>query len=161
MTNKEFSPLKNVPETKAMIRAAIHEFMKRDWRQLTHVGIYEPTISHRIALYLECVFSGYRVNIDCEYNRALDSDKYDSDGKKVRPDIIIHERFNKYASHVAFEVKKCGLTSKLARADIEKLMRFFDEPLHYKLGVFVGVLKRRIDIVWLVKGEDKEIEHLS
>lgn len=158
MERRDFNEIQDVAEQKEMIRDAIREFIKWDWKQLAHVGIYEPTISHRIALYLEWVFGQYRVHIDCEYNRAMDSDKYDSKGNKVRPDIIIHERFNKKASYIAFEVKKCSSRSKLGVSDIEKLKRYFGEPLHYRLGVFIGVLKSKIEIVWVVNGNEEKPE---
>lgn len=66
--------------TKDSIRKAINFFIEKDWPSLLAVDIYEPTLSHRIAVYLEGLFPEYYV--DCEYNKHLDGDKITSDGMK-------------------------------------------------------------------------------
>ena len=105
-------------EIKVKIRRAIQEFIKKDRDDLLKINIYEPTISHRIALYLETPFIPY--NVDCEYSKNLDGDKKSSNGKVIRPDIIIHERLS--AINIAIiEIKKNGVDSKLGESDIEKL----------------------------------------
>ncbi|MFZ2411553.1 MAG: hypothetical protein WAW23_08285 [Candidatus Methanoperedens sp.] len=134
---------------KEKILEALRLFINKDKQKLLQVDIYEPTISHRIAVYLEGLFPDY--DIDCEYNKNLHGEKKDVNGKKIRPDIIIHKRLNDTDNCVIIEIKKNGKNSKLAKIDIQKLKDMMIGTLNYDLGVFVGVLKRRIDICWIEK----------
>ena len=137
---------------KVKIREALKLFIAKDKQALLRVDIYEPTISHRIAVYLEELFPEF--DIDCEYNKTLLGNKINVNGKKIRPDIIIHTRMTNEANSVIAEIKKSGKNSKLAKADIEKLKRCMNGTLNYDLGVFVGILKRKIDICWIEKNNN-------
>lgn len=143
MTNKD---------TKNHIRKALEKFIENDREYLYGVGIYELTISHRIAVYLEDLFPKW--NIDCEYNKHLKGTKKNINGNNIRPDIIIHKRGTNENS-VIIEVKKSGINSKRAKSDIEKLKGCMQNTLGYNLGVFIGILKSRIDVCWIerVKGK--------
>ena len=141
---------------KGKIREALNLFIAKDKQTLLHVDIYEPTISHRIAVYLEDLFPGF--DIDCEYNKTLLGKKKDMNGKKIRPDIIIHTRMTNEANSVIVEVKKSGRNSKLSKSDIEKLKRCMKGTLNYDLGVFIGILKRNIDICWIEKNNNSTLE---
>ena len=132
---------------KGKIREALKMFIIKDRQVLLRVDIYEPTISHRIAVYLEGLFPEF--DIDCEYNKTLLGDKKNIEDKKIRPDIIIHKRGNNYDNSVILEIKKSGKNSKLAKADIEKLKSCMTGSLNYDLGVFISILKRKIDICWI------------
>lgn len=134
---------------KGKIREALKLFIAKDKQGLLHVDIYEPTISHRIAVYLEDLFPGF--DIDCEYNKTLLGKKKDMNGKKIRPDIIIHKRMTNEANNVILEIKKNGKNSKLAKADILKIKKCMKGTLNYDLGVFIGILKRNIYICWIEK----------
>ena len=63
--------------------------------------------SHRLAVYLEHAFSGW--NVDCEYTRkgSNGDPKTNSQGKRKRPDIIIHRRgqLNKDDNLLVIELK--------------------------------------------------------
>ena len=96
---------------KGKIREALKLLVAKDKQVLLRVDIYEPTISHRIAVYLEDLFPGF--DIDCEYNKNLLGDKKDVNGKKIRPDIIIHKRMTNETNCVMMEVKKSGINNKL------------------------------------------------
>ncbi len=141
---------------KGKIREALKLFIAKDKQALLSVDIYEPTINHRIAVYLEDLFPGF--DVDCEYNKTLLGDKRDVNGKKIRPDIIIHTRMTNEANSVITEIKKSGKNSKLAKADIEKLKNAMNGTLNYDLGVFVGILKRKIDICWIEKNNNFILE---
>ncbi len=141
---------------KGKIREALKLFIVKDKQALLCVDIYEPTISHRIAVYLEELFPDF--DIDCEYNKTLLGKKKDMNGKKIRPDIIIHTRSTNEDNSVILEIKKSGKNSKLAKADIEKLKRCMTGTLNYNLGVFVGILKRKIDICWIEKNNNSILE---
>jgi len=135
-------------DAKEKIREAVREFKALDHAALLRVDIYEPTISHRIAVYLGNLFRG--LNVDCEYSRNLSGAKKDNNGNKIRPDIIIHKRLSQ-ENCVIFEIKKSGKDSLAAGLDIKKLEDAVGGGLGYDLGVFIGVLKRRIDICWIEK----------
>jgi len=141
---------------KGKIREALKLFIAKDKQALLRVDIYEPTINHRIAVYLEELFPEF--DIDCEYNKTLLGKKKDMNGKEIRPDIIIHTRMTNEANSVIAEIKKSGKNSKLAKADIEKLKRCMNGTLNYDLGVFIGILKRNIDICWIEKNNNSILE---
>jgi len=141
---------------KGKIREALKLFIAKDKQALLRVDIYEPTISHRIAVYLEELFPEF--DIDCEYNKTLLGKKKDMNGKKIRPDIIIHTRMTNVANSVIVEIKKSGRNSKLSKSDIEKLKKCMNGILNYDLGVFVGILKRKIDICWIEKNNNSILE---
>ncbi len=147
----------NCDKLKHLIRCAIKEFKTKDWLQLKKVQIYEPTISHRIAVYLEKRFPCY--NIDCEYNKNLEEPKRNSHGQKIRPDIIIHKRRTN-ENLCVFEIKKAGINSQKSKEDIKKLRGIVDGHLGYPLGVFVGVLKSKIIVCWVEKGKGNYFEEL-
>lgn len=141
---------------KRKIREALKLFIDKDKQALLRVDIYEPTISHRIAVYLEELFP--ENNIDCEYNKTLLRKKKDINGKNIRPDIIIHKRGTNADNSVILEIKKSGKNNKLAKADIGKLRRCMRDTLNYDLGVFVGILKRNIYICWIEKNNNSILE---
>ncbi|MFA6375865.1 MAG: hypothetical protein WCX69_00485 [Candidatus Paceibacterota bacterium] len=127
-----------IDDVKEKIREAVREFKALDHAALSRVDIYEPTISHRIAVYLGNLFRG--LNVDCQYSLK----------NKIRPDIIIHKRSSQ-ENYVIFEIKKSSKNSLAAGLDIKKLEDAVGGGLGYDLGVFIGVLKRRIDICWIEK----------
>lgn len=141
---------------KGKIREALKLFIAKDKQALLRVNIYEPTINHRIAVYLEDLFPGF--NIDCEYSKNLLGKKKDVKSNKIRPDIIIHKRMKNEFNCVIVEVKKSGKNSKLAKSDIEKLKRCLKGTLNYNLGVFIGILKLKIDICWIEKNNNSILE---
>jgi len=155
---------------KGKIKKALLEFIEKDKKDLYTVDIYEPTLSHRIAVYLEELFSEYY--IDCEYNKHLSKNKTISNNKNIissetgkkrniRPDIIIHKERGKDTENlVIFEIKKCGKDTKKAKEDIKKLEDCLEKDLNYTIGVFVGILKGRVDIVWIEKDKNKIYESL-
>jgi hypothetical protein len=79
-------------------------------------------------------------------------------GKKIRPDIIIHKRMTNETNCVMVEVKKSGRNNKLSKSDIEKLKTCMNGTLNYDLGVFIGILKRKIDICWIEKNNNSIVE---
>lgn len=134
-----------------LITKAVYSFIVNDKKELLDSRNYESAMSHRIAVYLEPLFPEY--HIDCEYSRHLGNDKkiinYQGIERVIRPDIIIHwERNNDSENLAIFELKMCGSRSEKWKKDIEKLessLRSFS----YSLWVFIGILKTRIDIVWI------------
>jgi len=164
------------------VTEALREVLDNDRHLIVH-GINEPTISHRLALYLEPKFNGF--NIDCEYNGNVDADngrKYIQilkrvaehlhmlrDGEEeqeflyrcVFPDIIVHKRgFNGSENNLLIiEVKKSSNPNN-GDWDIEKLSRFTSgdngNRFNYQYGAFVRFTvgeKPDYSIQWYQNGQ--------
>jgi len=142
---------------------AIDLIIARDSYLLIH-DINEPTISHRLAMYLTPIFPDF--DVDCEYNGNIDAKsgrKYinllqtrakelgliknnDSDkqiiDRLVYPDIIVHRRGQngKENNLLIIEVKKSS-SQITDEWDCEKLSRFtskeYENNYDYCFGVFV------------------------
>ncbi len=148
MTNETIPLRYKQTHIKKIIKESVMSFIKNDKNDLLKIRIYEPTLSHRIAVYLENKFSDY--DVDCEYNKIGKDPKINSKGKKVRPDIIIHKRGIK-DNLVVIEIKNAGKNSKKAQSDIKKLKTYFSKQLGFRLGVFIGILKKKVDICYIEK----------
>ena len=79
---------------KQIITEALQKVVSENGYQgaVSNRDIHEQSLAHRLAFHLECsgYFSGY--NVDCEYNRHGETVKTDAQGRKFRPDIVIHSR---------------------------------------------------------------------
>lgn len=139
------------------IREAVQRFIKKDKDSLVGIKVHEGAISHRIAVYLESLFP--ESNIDCEYNKHYDGSPKESGGVKIRPDIIVHTRGGWNAVAI-IEIKKASPDSKLGRGDIQKVKNA-RENLGYKIGAYIGVLKRKVHIVWISDRQGLEREILK
>jgi hypothetical protein len=140
---------------------------KNDFQLIAH-NLNERTITHKLAEYLQALFSEYHV--DCEYNRDVDQggsqlkrinilkDRYEAvKGKvingssidvSVYPDIIVHRRGTNASNLLVIELKKTTNTDNDAREfDLEKLRCFTDQSerntLKYDFGVFL-LLETRV-----------------
>lgn len=89
--------------------------------------IHEQALAHRLAFHLENSgsFTGYHV--DCEYNRRGDNPKTDANGRKFRPDIIIHVRGNDDSNLVMIETKKFNDTDEEKETTRRDLSNIKDE----------------------------------
>jgi DNA-directed RNA polymerase specialized sigma54-like protein len=104
---------------------AINHLIEKD-KYLLEIDVHERTITHRLALYLQCEFEDW--NVDCEYNRNWDvikqiqiikqlnvtfpqNDFNMDESVSVFPDIIIHHRKSS-ENLLVVEVKKT--TSKVS-----------------------------------------------
>lgn len=142
---------------------ALKKIVQNDPYLLEH-AIHEPTISHRLAVYLESEFPGF--NVDCEYNGNIDAEN----GKKyiyilkqaaeelglikagedeqellyrcIIPDIIVHKRGHNGSDNnlLVIEVKKSSNPDD-GTWDAEKLSRFtsaeYENNFNYQYGMFV------------------------
>ena len=111
-------------DIKTEIRKAIRRLQLND-EKILRDGL-EWAFSHRLAVYLECAFSGW--DVDCEYTRegSTGDPKRSSQGKVKRPDIIIHRRgqLNKGDNLLVIELKFENDDGN----DDAKLMDFTSEP---------------------------------
>lgn len=150
-------------EINQKITEALQKVIDTDRYLLVH-DINEPTISHRLAVYLEPKFHGF--NTDCEYNGNVDSGNERNflqflknraeelnmlrEGEEeleflhrcVFPDIIIHKRGLNGSENnlLIIEVKKSSNPNN-GNWDIEKLSRFtssdYGNRFNYQYGAFV------------------------
>ena len=122
------------------VNNAIGSLLEND-SQLLIKDANERTLTQRLAAYLEPLFEGW--NVDCEYNRDLDSVKrlrmrLKPDGpisdRAVLPDIIVHRRGTP-ENLLVVEVKKS--TNRLPDdQDLRKLEAFQDQ-LGYRYACFM------------------------
>jgi hypothetical protein len=150
-------------EIRERLLRSIQQVISNDLYLIEH-NINEPTISHRLAIYLEPLFPEF--NVDCEYNGDIDADngrKYISilhdnaiqlgilnagEGDQelinryVYPDIIIHRRGRNGIENnlLIIEIKKSSNQSN-GRWDALKLESFTsaenENHYNYRFGVFV------------------------
>lgn len=103
-------------EVERRLQAAVAIFRDQD-RHLLEVDASERSITHRLAVHLECLFPDW--DVDCEYNRVGPARKTTSPKSinlqmaglsetrrtgRIYPDIIVHRRGSD--SLLAVEVKK-------------------------------------------------------
>lgn len=130
-------------QIKEKVNIAIGMLFKGDSFLLEN-GVNERSVSHKLAEYLQTLFSDY--NVDCEYNKkgldtkTLDGIKECEEQRKtdrVFPDIIVHTR-NSNDNLIVIEIKTI---SKNENCDLCKLSLFTDllssNGYKYQLGIFI------------------------
>ncbi len=130
---------------------AVNRFMEND-HTLLNLKVYEPAISHRIAVYLEQEFSSADLNFDCEYNKHKHSSKMIPNGKNIRPDILVHKRDSNDKNLLALEIKKY----RRWKPDEDKLKILTDQngEFKYALGVFVYFPSNKPKMEWFCSGSE-------
>ena len=130
----------SVDRVKELVRAAVEDLVSNDATLLQN-DVGEQAITHQLATYLVASFD--RWNVDCEYNRNLDTVKRlkyalhpngDIEERRVVPDIIIHRR-GTTENLVAIEVKK-STNPEPDEFDIRKLDAFVSQ-LNYSYALFL------------------------
>jgi hypothetical protein len=131
--------------------AALKEFYAREAFLFAH-DLGEPTLTHRLAVYLERQFSGFQV--DCNYDRLgertlllphgtiVSTD--DHLGKSIYPDIVVHQR-EIPNNLLAIEVRKQSNHQSIEH-DAQKLSALTDPHLWfaYWIGVLVTLGKNAV-----------------
>lgn len=154
----------NFEEIKKSLKKAINKLKNND-SFLLQIDSNERTISHKLAEYLQQEFQDW--NVDCEYNRKLESFKRlelpkdkinwdDTEAKTVFPDIIIHKR-NTNENLLVIEMKKSS-SSADRNFDKNKLKAFTKGDYSYTLGLFIEFYvgsnaDKEPLIEWYEKGE--------
>jgi len=119
----------------------------------------EECINHKLAQYLEEILKSSMIirteNVDIEYDKYKNGDKKTSQGKKIRPDIIVHQRRSgKENNLIVIEAKK-SYPSKHDRDKVEDLME--NQIYRYFLGVLISYLPNKAYIrVKFKKGNEWE-----
>jgi hypothetical protein len=113
----------NDEETEILIKHALKELINRDL-YLINKRLKEECINHRLAVHLEDGIKQFNLDliIDIEYDKDIDEQKKKhSNGKPMRPDIIIHQRGNNINNFLAIEAKK-GYVTEHDREKIKALL---------------------------------------
>jgi hypothetical protein len=131
------------------LKKALDELLIKD-NDIIEIDINERTISHRLAIYLECHFPEW--NVDVEYNRNHEDIKIIEDGKKLKkilnidpndtngttvyPDIIVHKRKTN-ENLLVIEMKKStsGDDGSFDKIKLEG----FKKELKYDFAVFLKI----------------------
>ncbi|AST06125.1 hypothetical protein AF2641_04160 [Anoxybacillus flavithermus] len=115
--------------------------------------VHERSIAHRLAVHLGIVF--YEWDVDVEYNRDHGKVKriYDHDepsGRRVFPDIIVHQRGTQN-NLLVIEVKKWNNSFDLYERDLEKIKSYLHSPeLQYRYGAFVEIGRSLEEVRFIV-----------
>jgi hypothetical protein len=122
-------------------------------------GNYEVTISTKLAQYLFIEFKNF--DVDCEYNKHVDGEKYSTElNKNIRPDIIIHERGNDSNNLLCIEIKKENKSKKRGDKDFSKLKSLTkqDGKYKYQLGVYINftIDKNKLEIKYFKNGVESQ-----
>jgi hypothetical protein len=113
-------------DTKKLIKYALKKLICRDL-YLINKNLKEECINHRLAVHLCEGIKKFELDliIDIEYDKSIDEQKKKcSNGKPMRPDIIIHERGNNENNFLAIEAKK-DYTTKHDREKIRDLLKCY------------------------------------
>lgn len=140
----------NEQKARQVLSAALERVIEED-TDLLRYNVNERSITHRLAVYLGEEIGG-EWDVDVEYNRegedeaskavsmeylkseiSDDVDPRDLDAKTVYPDVIVHNRGERYENLLVIEAKKSGRSGEYDR---EKLTAYKEE-LRYDHGVFV------------------------
>lgn len=138
MTNFNYSK----EEIKKKVNLALNILFTKDSFLLEN-SVHERSTAHKLAEYLQILFSDW--NVDLDYNKDVVNDRNDpkqepgvrdsSHSARVVPDIIIHKRgTNKHLLVIEIKQKKYSKT-----LDIKKLKEFTSPSGHhkYQLGFFI------------------------
>jgi len=115
---------------------------------------HEITISSKLAQYLFNEFKEY--NVDCEYDKHIDQEKYNTElNQNIRPDIIIHKRGTDENNLVYIEIKT-DHNRESRIFDLEKIKSMTKQVNKYKLGLFIDFNreKENSNIIFFKDGKE-------
>ena len=141
---------------KECVQRVVSLFLEKD-TDLLKLKVYEPAVSHRIAVYLEKdpLFANQKLNFDCEYDKRFKSDKPGPNGKPIRPDVLIHKRNSDENNILVIEVKK----TRVSKHDVEKLKTLTNQKGVYKylLGAFIHFPNTEPRYKWFFNGSETQL----
>ena len=137
----------NELEVKDKIEEALEKLKDKDFVLLKN-DLNERTISHRLAIYIEDIFTEY--DVDCEYNKIPEGSKIldiiprkgtlDDDTKAVTvyPDIIVHER-DTDNNFMVIEIKKSTNNSRNEIDYDGRKLKAYKSKLGYEFAIFINI----------------------
>lgn len=141
---------------KKTVESSIERLLLND-SYLLEIGVHERTLSHKLAEYLQQVFSSYHV--DVEYNRH---EFYIKELRSVDvfPDIIVHLRGSQSNNLLVIEIKvdRSKRNKRKETLDKNRLCEFTNHggPYGYRFGLFLifGHVQL-LEAVWFENGQEK------
>jgi len=105
----------------------------------------EECINHKLAQYLELILIKKRLlnkhDVDIEYNKYKENEKKLSDGRNIRPDIIVHERKSGNKNNLIVIEAKINYDSKGDRNKVTDLVK--SERFSYSVGAVISYFPNR------------------
>jgi len=105
----------------------------------------EECINHKLAQYLELILFKKRLlnkhDVDIEYNKYKENEKKSSDGRNIRPDIIVHERKSGNRNNLIVIEAKINYDAKGDRDKVEDLVK--SENFSYAVGAVISYFPTR------------------
>ena len=153
-----------VEKLKDIFKQCVDKMLKDDYHLIKNDS-HEGSISFRIGHYLEnklkesSDFNGFVV--DLEYNRNLDNIK-SFEGKKVRPDLIVHKRGENGPSYnlMVIEIKKHTAPCYEKDRDCDRLKKFISEEygFQYEIGgmLIINCVEKSKSIRWFKNGKEEK-----
>lgn len=183
MKNAEVNSLKEIYEL--ILKKSFEKLLENDYALLENYT-HEVTISGLLAQYINVFMSNNssieNENVDIEYNRMLDMNDYETQKyiskaiyitsfdvkrkdlhkkirRKVRPDIIIHQRETNINNILWLELK-LNVDEPECRFDMQKAWYAISQ-LQYKLGlsILVDINKQIIVFNWQDLNEVERVEY--
>ena len=109
----------------------------------------EECINHKFAQYLEEILKQNNIldgptviwHVDIEYDKYKEGEKKESKGRKIRPDIIVHQRKSGHRNNfIVIEAKK----NYPEKCDMNKVIDLVNsQSYRYSLGVLVSYLPNK------------------
>lgn len=121
----------------------------------------EECINHRLARHLECILlkKGLlkKQDVDIEYNKYKEDEKKSSQGRNIRPDILVHRRKSGNKDNLIVIEAKKHYDSKGDRQKVEDLVS--SERFAYSVGAVISYFPKRdhIKIKFFTSGDAWEI----
>ena len=123
-------------DLEGLLRDAQEELERNDSNLLLE-GVLEVAIAHQLACYLKPRFYGY--SMDIEYDRqGRNPKRVGALDKRIRPDIVIHERSTNDHNLLVVECKKSSSRAG-SSDDKKKLAALKRAPFKYARAVFVRI----------------------
>lgn len=108
-------------------------------------SIKEECINHKFAQYLEEILKRKKIlsshNVDIEYDKYKENEKKTSQGQKIRPDIIVHQRKSGNKNNLIVIEAKKNYPSKNDTNKVNDLVN--SEKYHYSLGALISYLPNK------------------
>lgn len=128
---------------------------------LLQEGVHERSMTFRLGMYLQQIFSGWYV--DCEYNRNTSEPNHIKSipWQNVYPDVIIHRRGTNN-NLLAIEAKPPHASGDDIKEAKDKIVEYVGyKPLRYRFGLFIEFKDNFectcTDLRWYRRGKDKKL----
>lgn len=150
------------------LKEAIFDALKsliRDDIDLIESQPKEECINHRLACHLECMLlkKGLlkELDVDVEYNKYKEDEEKMSQGRNIRPDILVHRRKSGNKDNLIVIEAKKHYDSKEDRQKVEDLVS--SERFAYEVGAVISYFPKKeyIKIKFFTSGDGWKIYRVN